>query len=129
MNRILISISALFLLALSSQSSYGQYFKGRSIVGEKAAREQVQQAIQNNVQTLPTRVLLKTSAAAIAVAEPILFSIYGKPSIVRQRPYEVYSIDGYWYISGTLPSNWDGGVFEIIIKAGNCQVIEVTHGK
>ncbi|WP_157807296.1 YbbC/YhhH family protein [Hymenobacter chitinivorans] len=74
-------------------------------------------------------VLLPDQATAVTVVEPLLFRIYGKDNIVRQRPYEAYLIDGFWYVSGTLPNGCDGGVFEIILNAKDSQVLQVTHGK
>ncbi|SDY82866.1 NTF2 fold immunity protein [Hymenobacter psychrophilus] len=61
--------------------------------------------------------------------EPLLFSIYGKENIIRQRPYEVYLINGFWYLAGTLPDDMLGGTFELIVEAQNGRVVELTHGK
>ncbi|HNI44451.1 MAG TPA: YbbC/YhhH family protein, partial [Chitinophagales bacterium] len=73
--------------------------------------------------------IIKDSLTAINVAEPILFSIYGKDNITKQRPYEVYFKDNYWLITGTLPSGWKGGTFLIIIDSRDCKVIRISHGK
>ena len=35
---------------------------------------------------------------AVKVAEDILFNTYGKESIIKQRPYEKYLMQGYWFI-------------------------------
>ncbi|WP_410779748.1 NTF2 fold immunity protein [Hymenobacter negativus] len=61
--------------------------------------------------------------------EPVLFRIYGRENIVKQRPYERYLIDHYWVVSGTLPEDWVGGTFMIIMDARNSQVIRLTHGR
>ncbi|OGX90341.1 NTF2 fold immunity protein [Hymenobacter coccineus] len=66
---------------------------------------------------------------AIAVAEALLFPLYGQRTIVNERPYEVYRSDGCWYLSGTLPVGYDGGTFEIVLKAADGQVLHLTHGK
>jgi hypothetical protein len=49
----------------------------------------------------------------------------------KERTYECYLVNGYWYLSGTLPkdSNSNGGVFEIIISLKDAQVIKLIHGK
>jgi hypothetical protein len=73
--------------------------------------------------------IIKDSVTAINVAEPILFSIYGKENIINQRPYEIYFKDNYWLIEGTLPSGMKGGTFSIIIDARDSKVIRITHGK
>ena len=74
-------------------------------------------------------VLIKDSSTAINVAEPILFSIYGRENIESEKPYETYLIDNYWVIAGTLPEDSSGGTFLIIIDARNSQVLKITHGK
>ncbi|MCB2377986.1 YbbC/YhhH family protein [Hymenobacter sp. BT635] len=100
---------------------------GRSLTGEAEARARVQYLRQEKSGF--SSVLLPDQATAVAVAEPIVFRVYGKANIVRQRPYEVYRIDGFWYISGTLPAGCDGGVFEIILNAKTSEVLKLTHGK
>jgi hypothetical protein len=73
--------------------------------------------------------LITDKETAIAMAEPLLFKIYGKEEIESERPYEVYLIDGYWYISGTLPKGYLGGTFIIIINSINGEVIRLIHEK
>lgn len=73
--------------------------------------------------------LLQTKASAIAVAEPILFSIYGQENIIRQRPYKVWLEKGAWYLSGTLPASAVGGTFYLVIEASNCRVQTLFHTK
>jgi len=74
-------------------------------------------------------IIIKDSSTAINVAEPILFSIYGKNNITEQRPYEIYFIDNYWVLTGTLPKGSAGGTFLIIIDSRNSKVLRITHGK
>lgn len=98
-------------------------------MGETYARQQIK-AIDKNLEGVPLpKPLLPTKAVAIATIEPVLFSIYGKNNIIRQRPYEAYLINGTWYISGTLPEHSLGGVFKMIVDANNSRVIYLTHGK
>ena len=52
-----------------------------------------------------------------------------KENIEKQKPYEIFLIDNHWILSGTLPTNKDGGTFLIIIDARNSKVIKITHGK
>ena len=73
--------------------------------------------------------LITTEALAIAVAEPILFSIYGPENIKQQRPYRVHLVDGCWQLSGTLPEATVGGTFYIVIEASNCRVLTLFHTK
>jgi hypothetical protein len=96
---------------------------------EAYARHQVQRVTQNSPQAPFYRPLLETQALAIAVVEPLLFSIYGEEEIRRQRPYKACFIKGFWYLSGTLPTGWKGGTFEIIVEAQNGRIWHLTHGK
>ncbi|MCB2408039.1 NTF2 fold immunity protein [Hymenobacter lucidus] len=120
-------IPAVFLILLTCCNSFGQNFKGRSVSGEAAAYERVRQMLREKPGF--QAVLLPDKATAITVAESMLFKVYGKDNISRQRPYEAYLIDGFWYISGTLPEGWEGGVFEIILDAKTSQALALTHGK
>ena len=98
-------------------------------MGEAYARQQVQRVTKAAPEAPFYKPLLPTKAVAIAVAEPLLFSIYGKESIIQQRPYEAYLINGFWYLAGTLPQNMVGGTFELVVEAKNGRVVELTHGK
>lgn len=73
--------------------------------------------------------LVANKQAAIAVAEAVLFAVYGEENIKGQRPYAVYKTSHYWVLTGTLPEGSRGGVFEIAIDAHNAGVIGLTHGK
>jgi hypothetical protein len=106
---------------------YSQDFKDRIILGEGYAKKQVQHALKDNVPLSFLDTLIKTKEEAITIAEPVLFKIYGRKHIIRQRSYEIYLIDGYWFISGTLPKGSIGGTFEIILKSEKGQVIKISH--
>src|SRR5688572_9458028 len=47
-------------------------------------------------------IILNTKEKSIQLAEWILFDIYGKKRIKKQRPYKTHLIDGFWIIRGTL---------------------------
>jgi hypothetical protein len=108
---------------------YSQNFSDRTVLGEAYASKQVQNALTDSNSLSFSDTLVKTKKQAVAIAEPILFKIYGRKNITQQRPYEIYLIDGYWFISGTLPKNWIGGTFEIILKSEKGQVIKIVHYK
>jgi hypothetical protein len=59
----------------------------------------------------------------------ILFDRYEKENIEFQKPYQVYFIDDYWIIYGTLPKGYRGGVFSIVFDSWNGKILRVTHGK
>jgi hypothetical protein len=85
-------------------------------------------SILNNVADF-NDTLIKDKSTAIEIAECFLFKIYGQGKIKEQRPYEVYHIDNYWVISGTMEKNYFGGTFLIIIDARNSKIIRISHGK
>jgi len=117
------------LLVMLSSAAFGQNLRNRTVLGQAHAQQQVKQAVTDTAKlAFPTR-LLPTQATAVCVAEPILFGLYGKRNITRERPYEVYLVDGSWYIAGTLPKGYRGGVFEIIISAKDSKVIFLAHGR
>ncbi len=101
-------------------------------MGKSHAEKQLKLALskesQHNVINNKS-LLIKDSSTAINVAESILFSIYGKENIESEKPYEIYLIDNYWVIAGTLPEDSSGGTFLIIIDARNSKVLKITHGK
>jgi hypothetical protein len=98
-------------------------------MGEVYARKQLNKALNGQGQPFTWDTLIKSSSTAIAMAEPILFDIFGKEMILSEKPYEVYLIDGYWCIAGTIPKGWNGGGFEIIFSAKDGRIIRFTHYK
>ncbi|KAF2508281.1 YbbC/YhhH family protein [Flavobacterium foetidum] len=117
-------------LLLATLSSCAQ--NKRLILGKEYAKEELKNALskkpQHNVVN-NKEIIIKDSITATKIAEPILYNIYGKENIEKQRPYEIYLLENYWVISGTLPENYLGGTFLIIIDARNSQIIKITHGK
>ncbi|HWW39593.1 NTF2 fold immunity protein [Pedobacter sp.] len=108
---------------------FGQNTNLRNFTGEKNAREAITEAVINWKEKPFYDTLISDKETAIGVAEAILFKFYGKENIIAERPYEIYLIAGYWYISGTLPENSNGGTFEIIFSSQNGRVIKLIHGK
>jgi hypothetical protein len=76
-----------------------------------------------------TNLILLDSATALAVAEAILFNVYGRENVVLQRPYTIHRRNFYWELSGTLAPKMRGGVFEIVLDARDGRVVYLTHGK
>ena len=119
---ILIIILSTTLIACSQTD--------RSNFGIEYAKHELESALNNSSekQILVDTVIVSLETA-IKYAETILFEIYEQKNIEKQRPYEVYKIEGYWIINGTLPKDMVGGTFLIIINAQNGQIIKLTHGK
>lgn len=104
----------------------------RVVLGLKNAKAELSEALKTKgIHNLIDNksAIIKDSLTAANVAEPILFGIYGKENILKQKPYEIFHIDDYWVLNGTLPEDFKGGTFLIIIDDKNSQVIRITHGK
>jgi hypothetical protein len=95
---------------------------------ELLMREEIKDALKGKSKPFYDT-LIADPETALAVAEPILFKYYGKQQIESERPYEISRIDGYWFITGTLPEGYKGGTFIIIINSLNGQIIRLIHEK
>ena len=91
------------------------------------AKEELENAKKSN-EFSPTKII-SNSKTAVEIAENILFPIYGKDNIIKQRPYDVNFVDGYYIIEGTFPETQIGGNFIIILNAKDGKVIKLTHGE
>lgn len=139
MFKLLIILSITILIACNTSTNNkgvqitpekpNQVATDHSFLGVDVARNQVKSALNGEGDKFNYDMLIKDSATAIAMAEPLLFQAYGENRILGEKPYEVYLIDGYWYISGTIPEANKGGGFEIIFSAKNGQIIRLTHYK
>lgn len=89
-----------------------------------ALSKQSQHNIINNGENI-----VKDSATAINIAEIVLFNIFGKENIEKQKPYEIDFIRNYWIIEGSLPQGFKGGTFIIILNAKDAKIIKISHGK
>lgn len=121
-----------FPFLILTLSSCGQTNSDKLKLGEANARSELKVAladttIHNVINS--NSLIIKNKETAIDVVEPILFSIYSKDNIIKQRPYEIYLIEHFWIISGTLPKGYLGGTFLIIVDATNSKIIRLTHGK
>ena len=93
-------------------------------------RNEIKAALREKSANKAISNIISDSKTAIEVAEPILFKIYGKDNILGERPYNVYFVDGYWLVSGSLPKKYNvGGTFSIILSAKDGQVIKLIHYK
>lgn len=104
-----------------NRDSYKINTWGREIIKNALADKSSKQILVDKV--------IPDKQTAIAVAEPILFKIYGKDQILGEKPYNISLIDGYWLLSGLLPEGYKGGTFLIILSEKDGRVIKLTHGK
>ncbi|WP_018604817.1 NTF2 fold immunity protein [Uliginosibacterium gangwonense] len=77
----------------------------------------------------PSAGVVPNEYIAIGIAEAVLFAIYGKENIERQKPYKVTLLEGVWTIEGCLPQSHAGGTFFIQIDKKDGAIRRVMHGK
>jgi len=121
----------LILLIFTSYFVSGQNFRGRRTFGQGFAKKDIQKFTNDSSQYNSgiKKLLLPDKKAAIDFAEPILFEKYGKESILDEKPYEIYLIDNYWWIKGTMSKKALGGTFKIIVNAVDKEIIYLIHQK
>lgn len=77
----------------------------------------------------PKNGLVPDSQTAIAIAVAVWNPIYGSAKIQLERPFKATLRDGVWYIEGSLPAGWKGGVAEAEISQKDGRILRVSHGK
>lgn len=123
---------SVFILLVFTFTTCSQTKGDRIILGKSYAEQELKSTLSGNLQQNVIgsgTIILNDSLTAINVAEPVLFSIYGRNNIIRQRPYEIYLIGSHWVISGTLPADYHGGTFLIIIDSRDSRIVRISHGK
>lgn len=123
---------AFVLFILSTLTSCGQNKQDRIALGRKYAEQELKSALTDTTKhnvINNSNVILRDSLTVTTLAETVLFSIYGKTNITRQKPYEINHINNFWVLNGTLPKGTLGGIFLIIIDDRNSRIIKITHGK
>ena len=126
MNKNILMILALLISTFYTSEVNGQSKTdslARSILKASLTDKSLHNVLNYN------KAIIKDSTTAVATAEPILFGIYGKDNILRQKPYHIYHVDNHWIISGSLPKGSLGGTFLIIFNDRNCKIVRLTHGK
>lgn len=122
----------IILFALSTLTSCGQNKQDRNTLGKNYAEQELKSALTDTTKhnvISSENIILKDSLIATTVAETVLFSIYGKTNITKQKPYEINHLNNFWVLNGTLPKGSLGGTFLIIIDDRNARIIKITHGK
>ena len=77
----------------------------------------------------PKEGYLPDKETAIKIAVAVWIPIYGKKEIKNQKPYNAVLENGIWFVSGSLPKGWKGGVAEAEIIKENGKIIRISHGK
>ena len=66
---------------------------------------------------------------AIKIAEAVWIPIYGTEAINHEKPFVVSLKNGVWFVRGSLPKGYNGGVAEIEIAKDDGRIIRVIHGE
>ena len=111
--------------------TFSRYSELSKLKAQECIKMTMQDTIPGDLQFLT---LVKDEKTAIAIAEPILFNLYGKKQILMERPYKICLVNNDWVIFGTFPRiegflGFNGGTFEMILNSKNAEVKSITHGK
>jgi len=121
------------VLLLISGSLFSQNLNPTQLSGRLSAENELTISlsgvkVNNIIDTKFT--LIKTNKTAIAVAESLLFGIYGEKTILNQKPYEVHHINNYWVLRGTPNKDVSGsGSFLLILDDKDGRVIRMDYLK
>ena len=104
MYKALFFILALFVMSCTSNTS-----KMRE---ETQQSQQPEYVMNDSLSTdyyidmkgyIPVEGLVPTADVAVKIAECVLFEIYGKEKIEKEKPFSVNLRDGVWIIEGNIP--------------------------
>ena len=77
----------------------------------------------------PQQGYIPDEKTAISIAVAVWIPIYGKEQIEKEKPYTAVLKNGVWYIAGSLPEGWLGGVAEAEIAKDDGRIIRISHGQ
>ena len=77
----------------------------------------------------PKRNKLSKIEALIDIVENTLFPIYTEEQIKKEMPYVISKYKNKWFLHGSLPDGWVGGVFEIIINSETSEIESLIHSE
>jgi hypothetical protein len=77
----------------------------------------------------PEEGYVSNEETAIKIAVAIWIPIYGEEEIESQKPYNAVLINGVWYVTGSLPEGWLGGVAEAEITKDDGRILRISHGE
>lgn len=77
----------------------------------------------------PPQGFIPDEKTAIAVAEAVLFPVYGEGKIRSEEPFKATLKNGVWRVEGTLPSGYLGGVAELQMNKSDGKILKMIHGK
>ncbi|MBU1043938.1 MAG: YbbC/YhhH family protein [Candidatus Omnitrophica bacterium] len=78
---------------------------------------------------MPEGGYVASEQTAISIAVAVWVPIYGQENIENEKPYKAILKDDVWYVSGSLPEGWLGGVAEAEIDKKTGKILRISHGK
>ena len=119
------------IFLLTTYLSYSQDNNDHWRISKEQAKSIANETLKDSTlhNVIGKESILITEKKVIKFAEFILFDIYGKKNVENQKPYDIFQIDKYWLISGTLSKGTLGGTFMMMIDSRNYKIIRLTHGK
>lgn len=69
------------------------------------------------------------SESAITIAIAVWRPIYGRENIARKAPFKAILKGNIWFVSGSLPKGYVGGVPIMEINKMSGEIIRVSHSK
>jgi hypothetical protein len=129
MKQLLLSFIFFSLFSCVSKKQEDADLKRQTLLMERLFAIEIELIEKENPEfTMGTELILKDSAAAVEVAEAILFNKYGKKKIKSQKPYTVLRIkENYWILEGSVPNSSETSPFFIILDARNAKVLKIRN--
>lgn len=135
MYKTLFSILVLFVMSCTSNTS--------NMKEEKHLSQQPGYVMDDSLSIdyyidmkgyIPVEGFVPTADVAVKIAECVLFEIYGKDNIEKEKPFSVNLRDGIWIIEGNIPNMKDSvvtfcGQAYMEIKKSNGEILKLLHTK
>ena len=124
-------MKTIILFLFISVTAYSQNYTDRSLAGEAKAKEHLKKTLADpKVDNMvgDNIVLIDDKETALSIAEVILFKIYGKEEMKKQKPFEIYKDQSHWIIMGTLPNTAFGSTALCILDSRNAKIVKVHYG-
>jgi hypothetical protein len=77
----------------------------------------------------PEQGYVSDKETAIKIAVAVWIPIYGEEEIESQKPYNAVLLNEVWYVTGSLPEGWLGGVAEAEIAKDDGRIIRISHAE
>jgi hypothetical protein len=83
---------------------------------------------------IPKEGFVPNAEVATAIAEAVLWPVYGRATVVSERPFKATLDRGVWIVAGTVPCEdpppgavCPGGSAEVRISKKTGQILHMTH--